>query len=770
MTVESPPPHRSSDDQKPSQPASPPASWLGGRGFIAIAVAASAAAAILVAVTYLRQTFAVSDAFGFPLDDAYIYLTYSKQIARGQPFTYFDGSGYSAGATSMLWPLLLAPLWLLGLRGYLFTFASFAACALLLAATAALATVTVHRIFATGPSDGPNGEPDSGGRNSDRRPTIASAALSTAWIVTCAPLTWSYLAGMEVALAGTLLLATVVRLWGEGDRPRPSKSVWALLAFTTLARPECGLLVAAIAGVRTLGRLRGHDWRGAALWLSPLIPALVLALNNRALAGYLGPNTAVAKSHFYLPGFDWGYYVNTVIAQTAAMVKGLFWSGTSPLWAPPVILLAWLVGSVRIIVIARHARRLTAAAMLVAAPAALLMAVIAASGQWSFQNYRYIAAGFVPLFVAASVALAPMARMGPFVLSRRLRTAWTAAAVALAAVAALWSWPRLHKDMMLFAQGVRDSNAQVVRIGRWIDENLPADAHIAIHDAGAIAYYGNRRFTDIIGLISNHRAEICNHGPGARFESLEHFADDDRPGYFAYYAGWLIAGARDLYGKRLVQTPLPAAIEPTRRLVGGRNMEVFTADWQLADSGHEPLIDISGWRVVDRLDIADVVSERAHQYRADMGRRRFHDRTERWSVYLRDNARMPSKGVDGQANTGPTTRPVADGGRTIRGAEGEHFRISADPARALAMIIRIGGPQTMPQSTIPRRPGPLVVRRADTGQVLAEVAQPPPQSGFAELRFELAPDPERPASLPLQVQAADGQPYRVFHYFVLQPE
>src|SRR6185312_1767048 len=44
---------------------------------------------------------------GLPLDDSYIYLTYAKQIGRAHPFTYFSGGGYSAGATSALWPIVL---------------------------------------------------------------------------------------------------------------------------------------------------------------------------------------------------------------------------------------------------------------------------------------------------------------------------------------------------------------------------------------------------------------------------------------------------------------------------------------------------------------------------------------------------------------------------------------------------------------------------------------------------------------------------------------
>src|SRR5262245_42523952 len=51
-----------------------------------------------------------------PLDDAFIHFQYAKRLAQGHFFSYADGEGYSSGATSLLWPTLLAPLYLLGLR------------------------------------------------------------------------------------------------------------------------------------------------------------------------------------------------------------------------------------------------------------------------------------------------------------------------------------------------------------------------------------------------------------------------------------------------------------------------------------------------------------------------------------------------------------------------------------------------------------------------------------------------------------------------------
>ena len=50
-----------------------------------------------------------------PLDDAFIHLHYARRLAAGHWFSYAPGSGYSSGATSLVWPLVLAPFFVLGL-------------------------------------------------------------------------------------------------------------------------------------------------------------------------------------------------------------------------------------------------------------------------------------------------------------------------------------------------------------------------------------------------------------------------------------------------------------------------------------------------------------------------------------------------------------------------------------------------------------------------------------------------------------------------------
>jgi hypothetical protein len=43
-----------------------------------------------------------------PLDDVFIHFDFARSAARGYPFQWSEGNGYSSGGTSLLYPLVLA--------------------------------------------------------------------------------------------------------------------------------------------------------------------------------------------------------------------------------------------------------------------------------------------------------------------------------------------------------------------------------------------------------------------------------------------------------------------------------------------------------------------------------------------------------------------------------------------------------------------------------------------------------------------------------------
>nr|MDQ3300320.1 hypothetical protein [Myxococcota bacterium] len=459
-----------------------------------------AACAVALAWTFAHGVLRHTRSFGLPLDDSYIYLTYAKQFGRGEPFTYFPGGGYSAGSTSALWPMVIAPFWTLGARGHALVWVSYGLCAALYAATL-VGCYRLVRDIASGLAGQVTG------------------VLAAAFVLGIAPFAWTSFAGMEVAFASALLVWLVISLVRAPREGPPTKRLIALLAATSLSRPEAMMIVGFVVAVAVVQRLRQHSWRAAALWAVPLIAPVAWLVANKLLAGNFAPNTGVAKSHFYLPGFDWTYWWQAVTTQTGKMLGTLFWDAKSPLVWPRLVALLWIVGAVRVAWWAKRETRYLAGFLVVTAPLGLVLAVIASSGAWSFQNYRYIAPAFPLLMVTVACALVPPrwpARIPTLIANR----AWLAAACVLVLLYLRAALPGMRADIALFAQNATDLDRQVVTLGRYVHKKLP-DASLMFHDAGAVAYYGDTRVYDMLGLVTNYQAGIANHGPGSRFEFLE---------------------------------------------------------------------------------------------------------------------------------------------------------------------------------------------------------------------------------------------------------
>jgi hypothetical protein len=402
---------------------------------------------------------------------------------------------------------------------------------------------------------------------------------------------------------------------------------------------------------------------------------------------------------------------------------------------PKLVVVLWPIGAARILWWARRERRWLAAALVLGAPFALLLAVIASSGSWQFHNYRYIAAAFPLLLVPVAIALAP-ARLPSRVWLAR---AWTAAAVVVVALFVRAATRGLVDNAKFYAQNAADVNAQVVTLGHYVHAKLP-DASIMFHDAGAVAYYGDTRVYDMLGLITNGQAGVASNGPGSRFEFLEDLPVDERPTHFVYYPSWM--GQSEFFGESIMHTTIARTIYP-KRLVGGPDMQIIEANFDHVHTAERPLAPHAGWRIADRVDVADLASERAHAWSADLGRRTTDIPTAHWSFFHKQ--------------TSPTL--LLDGGRTILGDE--RFTLDVDPTKPVRLVLRTGGAVRYDwQDPITRT---VTVRILDGDRELARTSIPPPTGPMFELPFDL------PAGIrPLHV-ASDG-PYRAMHWFALQPE
>lgn len=87
---------------------------LGRHAVPYLAPLAGSAALGAVAV---RGVLAKAGRPALPLDDSFIHFVYARSFAEGAPFRFGLAEGASTGATSLLWPILLAPFHAIGLHG-----------------------------------------------------------------------------------------------------------------------------------------------------------------------------------------------------------------------------------------------------------------------------------------------------------------------------------------------------------------------------------------------------------------------------------------------------------------------------------------------------------------------------------------------------------------------------------------------------------------------------------------------------------------------------
>ncbi|WP_437691634.1 hypothetical protein [Sorangium sp. So ce176] len=609
-----------------------------------------------------------------PLDDVYIHFGFARAAALGHPLSWIPGNGYSSGGTSLTYPLVLAPGYLLGFRGpWLGLFAALLACAALLDLCRSLRRLLEPR--------GPG-------------------AASSRWVAWVAPLfvvavpllDWSWFSGMEVALLGAVLGRALVavrraELAPPARRPAAQRRAGLLVALLVATRPEAVALAAplAVAVAHAAGSLSA----AAALARASLPTALLLGANaaaNRAFTGEWGAAGAVRKLILSNPYPAPLEKAVEVIKNLAALrVQAL----ESALGGPSFALLLPLLGLVA--ALDRRSRRL-AVPLLIGAYGSLLLVALNATAR--YQNLRYAAPALAMLLVAAALGTEALARRG------RL-AAGVAAALALAALAAPSAW--FARQIDHFARASANIAGQHVEVARRLAARVPRPRRVLLGDAGAIPYLSGIPAIDGLGL-GGYRgmpfARASVHGVPAVVELIERLDAADRPDVFALYPSWW-GGLADVFGRRVDAVKIDDNV-----MCAADEKVIYEADWSaLAPPGERR----DG--AIDEVDVADLIDERAHRYA-------FSTPRGGWVIgaVLRD----------GEADAGGA--PRFDAGRLIPEGREQSFAIGpiARGPAVLALRTDGGGPIALG----------VAVGRAAEGEVRVEVPERPADR-WSEIRVPL---------------------------------
>ena len=700
------------------------------------------ASAVLGAIC-VRAILTAAGHPALPLDDAFIHLQYARRIAEGAPFSYSHGGGYTTGATSLLWPALLAPFHALGLRDLSLAYAAWGL------GTLAHAALAVEAARITQPLAG-----------------RAAAAGAGAMCLAFGAFTWFAWSGMETMAFAWILVRTarVAAGWCEPDRPeggapgadgartmRGAIGLAALGGLAPLIRPE-GALASLLAAIALAARPPARAGAGSGgttaprltdrrrlLSLVPLAGPSILPATHWALAGHASSTTATVKWLVGNPSYPapvlWKAIGANVRLLFSDLIDGGHWTA---IFLPEGSRVPVLLGAVALVIAGARRRRPVHAVFVLAIALGALLPCTYLSFLWNRMRYIW------PFAPAWFVMVACLAREAGDA-ARLLRPSLTYVTPLLAGAFAGALAARLPWAVRDLAQSAHAIDRQQVWLGRWAAEHLPEEAIVGVSDTGAIAYFSGRRTFDVVGLTTEGEARHWVAGAGSRFEHYEAMPAARRPTHFIVYPHWM--ACPPVLGRELVEATV---LDQT--ILGGPTMVAYEARWDRLGSGAAPVRLPPGDRILDDIDVADLESEAAHGYDLAGG----SDQENHAVLLDPPEGAWPVASGSELRDGGPLGEgrpPIAEGGRWNRRVDRFTARLEEAPAGAwlvarvasdagAELAVSIGGAEV---GTIEVPAGPWVE---------AAIALPPARLG-------------RQAQV--EVALRRGASFQAFHYWIAGP-
>lgn len=387
---------------------------------------------------------------GFPLDDAWIHLTYARNFALHGEWAFRLGEG-SAGSTSPLWTALLSIGYLLRLSPYIWTFFLGG---LVLSITAIRAEQIARRLIVS------------------YHPNIPWVGLfiALAW-----HLTWSATSGMETLLHGLIILVVLGMLM---ENSRQYMTLGLFTGLSVWVRPD-GLTLLGPILLTAFLQNESYRSRGSALFkifIGFSILFFFYLLFNLALSGSPMPNT------FYAKQAEYAEYLRSMSLVDRLMDYLL------PLVASPFIVLVpgliiWVYKSIR----EKNWGMLAGLIWALGYIGIYFMRLPA------YQHGRYIMPAFPILYLWGMLGM--MEYVVSTKVNLRIAFLWQTTLIVLVLG---FQWVGASQN----AQDVVFVETQMVNTAKWINDNLPPDAILGAHDIGAIGYFTQNSILDLAGLIT----------------------------------------------------------------------------------------------------------------------------------------------------------------------------------------------------------------------------------------------------------------------------
>ena len=406
--------------------------------------------AVLVGIGYFLTVSALTYRIGFPLDDTWIHLTYARNFALNGEWSFRLGEG-SAGSTSPLWTALLSIGYLIRLAPYVWTyFLGWLVLSLMAIRAENIARGTVMSYQSKIPWVG--------------------LFVALAW-----HLTWSATSGMETLLHGLIILIVLSMLMKNS---RQYLTLGLLAGLSVWIRPD-GLTLLGPILFTAFQQEDTFRSRGKALievFIGFGILFVFYLLFNLALSGTPMPNTFYAKQAEYAEYWLSRPFTERLMDYVLPMI-------TSPFVVLLPGLFLWIYGVVR----ERNWGAIAGVIWFIGYVAIYFVRLPA------YQHGRYILPAFPVLYLWGMIGMigfvsSPDAK-------RQISLLWRTLAAFLVIA---FQWIGANQN----ARDVVMIETQMVRVAQWMNENLPADSVLAVHDIGAIGYFTQNPLIDLAGLVS----------------------------------------------------------------------------------------------------------------------------------------------------------------------------------------------------------------------------------------------------------------------------
>lgn len=594
-----------------------------------LAFYSAAAALLFFAVMFIYTGLKLSA----PLDDAFIYFQYAKNMAAGHFFEYVIGEGYTSGATSFLYVFLLTPFTLF-LKGSSIVIITYVIGAVCLFYSGYFLYKTTHAL------------------TSDKVLSGFAAAL----FVTNGNILWGYFSGMEIGIFSTLLAANLY-LFVSGA------GIWRRVLFMSLLamiRPEGFMMVMVFVFIQFLNKLFDMKKEKFLPYLIPLAAGFLYFFINYKFTGDFMPNTMRAKSNFSLNYFYYPDMIRYGLEYYLDFLAKIFNGGIGHYFPP----YAWLIFLFGLLPGAWKEIQDKKAGIFIISFLWFFLGVMSTifSSFATVHNYRYS----MPFVIIFCLFLSFGAG---FILEKAgLETPKNKALIRTAVLSLfiIFNVFTIWANAVNFGRDCRDIMRQSISAGKWVKANIPTGERVAINDAGAITYFSDAKVYDLVGLATNGQAKVFRDGLGTVFEEIEHV----RPKYWMVHLGWFNYERFTLF-KRPRMTTFNIDKEPPYYVVGSPEVGVET-DFTLFDSGNTMKNDHTEknkFAQVDSLDVADMRDEAKHAYR----------------IYTEGPPHVPGTMFEEELSAG-TKEKILEAGRITGG--GEEFTVTGLVPGADLKIVR----------------------------------------------------------------------------------